>query len=54
MLSMMLIRMVHVSSDFYQAVFERKKERKQTTQGGDGRMAHRHHTGIFKERRVWC
>ena len=31
-----------------------KKERKQTTQGRDGRTVHRHHTGIFKERRVWC
>ena len=32
----------------------RKKERKQTTQGRDGRTVHRHHTGIFKEGRVWC
>ena len=30
-----------------------KKERKQTTQGRDGRTVHRHHTGIFKERGVW-
>ena len=31
------------------ANFERreKKERKQTTQGRDGRTVHRHHTGIF-------
>ena len=29
-----------------------KKERKQTTQGRDGRTVHRHHTGIFKERSV--
>ena len=26
---------------------KRKKERKQTTQGRDGRTVHRHHTGIF-------
>ena len=30
----------------------RKKERKQTTQGRDGRTAHRHHTGIFLRRGV--
>ena len=29
---------------------ERKKERKQTTQGRDGRTVHRHHTGIFLRR----
>ena len=27
---------------------ERKKERKQTTQGRDGRTVHRHHTGISR------
>ena len=27
---------------------ERKKERKQTTQGRDGRTARRHHTGILR------
>ena len=32
---------------------ERKKERKQTTQGRDGRTARRHHTGILR-RGVWC
>ena len=31
----------------------RKKERKQTTQGRDGRTARRHHTGILR-RGVWC
>ena len=30
-----------------------KKERKQTTQGRDGRTARRHHTGILR-RGVWC
>ena len=34
-------------------VHERKKERKQTTQGRDGRTARRHHTGILR-RGVWC
>ena len=28
--------------------FERKEERKQTTQGRDGRTVHRHHTGILR------
>ena len=32
---------------------KRKKERKQTTQGRDGRTARRHHTGILR-RGVWC
>ena len=32
---------------------EKKKERKQTTQGRDGRTARRHHTGILR-RGVWC
>ena len=31
----------------------KKKERKQTTQGRDGRTARRHHTGILR-RGVWC
>ena len=31
----------------------RKKERKHTTQGRDGRTARRHHTGILR-RGVWC
>ena len=31
----------------------RKKERKQTAQGRDGRTARRHHTGILR-RGVWC
>ena len=31
----------------------RKKERKQATQGRDGRTARRHHTGILR-RGVWC
>ena len=31
----------------------RAKERKQTTQGRDGRTARRHHTGILR-RGVWC
>ena len=30
---------------------ERKKERKQTTQGRDGRTARRHHTGILKRKK---
>ena len=29
-------------------MIERKKERKQTTQGRDGRTVHRHHTGILR------
>ena len=29
-------------------VLKRKKERKQTTQGRDGRTVHRHHTGISR------
>ena len=32
---------------------KRKKERKHTTQGRDGRTARRHHTGILR-RGVWC
>ena len=34
------------------AVIDLKKERKQTTQGRDGRTARRHHTGILR-RGVW-
>jgi len=32
---------------------QRKKERKQISQGRDGRTARRHHTGILR-REVWC
>ena len=32
---------------------DKEKERKQTTQGRDGRTARRHHTGILR-RGVWC
>ena len=32
----------------------KKKERKQTSQGRDGRTARRHHTGILRREGVWC
>ena len=39
--------------DDFPASVLRKKERKRTTQGRDGRTARRHHTGILR-RGVWC
>ena len=40
-------------SDCVSPSHQRKKERKHTTQGRDGRTARRHHTGILR-RGVWC
>ena len=37
----------------HSGAFRVQKERKQTTQGRDGRTARRHHTGILR-RGVWC
>merc|ERR1711967_228542 len=37
----------------YLTLPSKKKERKRTTQGRDGRTARRHHTGILR-RGVWC
>ena len=35
--------LLNAAKDYFE---ERKKERKQTTQGRDGRTVHRHHTSI--------